>query len=162
LILNLKLIDNLYPINECNLECNCDELKCSNRLVQHGVRFKMESFHTECRGIGLRTLDYIQAGSFVIEYLGELIGLKHAELLIEQREKNNEPNYIMFLREHFNHNKINTYVIDAKNYSNKARFINHSCEPNLGRFFNYLLFGLVLKSKMCAWMGTRSYKLNLI
>jgi len=58
----------------------------------------MESFQTECRGRGLRTLDFIQAGAFVIEYLGELIGLKHAELLIEQREKNNEPNYIMFLR----------------------------------------------------------------
>jgi histone-lysine N-methyltransferase SUV39H len=143
LILNLKLIDNLYPITECNLECDCDELKCSNRLVQLGPRFNMESFQTECRGRGLRTLDFIQAGAFVIEYLGELIGLKHAELLIEQREKNNEPNYIMFLREHFHQNKMNTYVIDAKNYSNKARFINHSCEPNLGINFYIINYYLV-------------------
>ena len=38
----------------------------------------------------------------------------------------------MFLREYFsNGNLLQITTIDAKNYSNKARFINHSCEPNL-------------------------------
>lgn len=71
----------------------------------------------------------IPRGSFVIEYLGELLGVEEAELLLEQRKL--EPNYIMFLREHYSNTNSKTVVIDAKNYSNKGRFINHSCEPNL-------------------------------
>lgn len=45
---------------------------------------------------------------------------------------NKEPNYIMFLREYYLNNKsIQTTIIDARNYGCPARFINHSCEPNL-------------------------------
>lgn len=117
------------PINECNLECECND--CSNRLVQHGPKFKLEVFKTSNKGRGLRAGEFIPKGSFVIEYLGELVGHNEAELLLEQRKL--EPNnYIMFLREYFSFDgSLKTVIIDAKNYSNKARFINHSCEPNL-------------------------------
>ena len=38
----------------------------------------------------------------------------------------------MFLREFYLHNNSTQItIIDAKNYSNIARFINHGCEPNL-------------------------------
>jgi histone-lysine N-methyltransferase SETMAR len=71
-----------------------------------------------------------------MDYLGEIIGREQAENLIKQRNDQNEPNYILYLREVFESkgktvNEMKITVIDAKNYSNEARFINHSCEPNL-------------------------------
>jgi len=87
-------------------------------------------------GYGPRTLEKIPIGSFVIEYMGEVIGVDVAEGLIKRRNEQDEPNYIMFLREVFKRkansaNDTKLTIIDAKNYSNQARFINHSCEPNL-------------------------------
>jgi len=68
--------------------------------------------------------------------MGEVIGREQAEELIKCRNGQDEPNYILFLRELFTKNSkiendIKLTIIDAKNYSNQARFINHSCEPNL-------------------------------
>lgn len=68
--------------------------------------------------------------------MGEIIGREQAENLIKQRNDQNEPNYILYLREFFTSkektlNDTKLTIIDAKNYSNQARFINHSCEPNL-------------------------------
>ena len=68
--------------------------------------------------------------------MGEIIGREQAENLIKQRNDQNEPNYILYLREIFTSkektlNDTKLTIIDAKNYSNQARFINHSCEPNL-------------------------------
>ena len=60
----------LYPITECNIQCSCNEDSCSNRLVQHGCKFNLEKFATLNKGQGLRTLEFIPAGSFVIAYLG--------------------------------------------------------------------------------------------
>lgn len=124
----------IYPIIECNSECECNEKLCLNRIVQNGCKFKLEVFDCEIKmkGKGLRTKEFIPKGSFVVEYLGELIGFEEAELLYKIRSNLNEPNYIMFLKESYlNDNTIKTTIIDARNYSNIARFINHSCEPNL-------------------------------
>ncbi len=134
LITNNWLSKFIYPIIECNSECECNEKNCLNRIVQNGCKFKLEVFDCEikAKGKGVRAKELIPKGSFVIEYLGELIGLEQAELLYKIRSDLNEPNYIMFLRESFlNDNTTKTTIIDARNYSNKARFINHSCEPNL-------------------------------
>lgn len=83
-------------------------------------------------GKGVRAKEKIPHGSFVVEYLGELIDSRHAEDLFQIRAHLGEPNYIMHLREFNSDGKnIRTTIIDARNYSNTARFINHSCEPNL-------------------------------
>ena len=72
----------------------------------------------------------------MIDYLGEVIGPQEAERLIKLRNERSEANYIMFLREYIHssaasQSKVNLTIIDARNYSNQARLINHSCEPNL-------------------------------
>jgi histone-lysine N-methyltransferase SETMAR len=123
---SLNSFQDIYPINECNQECECTD--CGNRVVQNGPTFTLDVIDCSEKGKGLQTKEFIPRGSFVIEYLGELVGIDKAEQLLKIRES--EPNYIMFLREHFMDSPY-TVVIDAKNYSNKARFINHSCEPNL-------------------------------
>lgn len=102
-----------------------------NRVVQNGVRFELEIVERESKGgRGVCTRQFIPAGSFVIEYLGELIGLEEAKSLLDERTRIGEQNYIMLVREHFN-SLVQTTAIDAKNYSNLARLINHSCEPNM-------------------------------
>lgn len=123
---------NLYPITECNINCECDENDCINRLVQNGCRFKLERKETVNKGFGLYTKDLITAGSFVIAYLGEVINRETAEIRIEERKTKNEPNYIMSLIEYYlNDGSIETTIIDARDYGCQARYINHSCEPNL-------------------------------
>ena len=42
--------EKIYPINECNLECDCGEEKCANRLVQNGCKFNLEVFESGSKG----------------------------------------------------------------------------------------------------------------
>lgn len=126
----------IAPINECNLECNCDETQCNNRLVQNGCKFDLEIFNCESveKGKGVLSRELIEAGSFVCEYMGEIIDKSEAETRFNTRSSFNEPNYILNLCEHFfnsSEHETQSTFIDAKNYGNIARFLNHSCEPNL-------------------------------
>lgn len=129
---NLNWHESIYQINECNSECDCNEEDCSNRIVQNGRKLKLDVFDSGLKGTGVRALEPIPKGSFVIEYLGEVIGEVEAEKLFKLRSENSESNYIMYLKEFYkSDNSTKTTIIDAKNYSNIARFINHSCDPNL-------------------------------
>lgn len=126
-------------IIECNSECECETFNsekstCNNRLVQYGPSFELEIF--DCintnKGKGVRAKEFIPKGSFVIEYAGEIITEQNAAKLYNERSKLFEPNYIMYLREYQSNGQLfSTNIIDARNYANMARFINHSCEPNL-------------------------------
>ena len=67
-------------IFECNSKCKCD-IDCPNRVVQKGRKLKLGVFRTEngTRGWGVKTLEPIPKGSFVMEYVGELISLSAAD-----------------------------------------------------------------------------------
>jgi histone-lysine N-methyltransferase SETMAR len=121
-------------LRECHLGCKCNESSCMNRTVQNGCAFNLEIFELANKGRCVRTLEQIGAGAFVIDYLGELIGLNEAVVRFEHRQALNESNYILVLREYFSggsNQATITTCIDARDYGNMARFINHSCEPNL-------------------------------
>ncbi len=124
---------SIRPIVECSQECDCNESRCTSRNVQLGCRFELEVVKREEKGgFGVCTRSRITAGSFVIEYVGEWIGLEESKRLLSERTVKSEQNYVMFLREYASSGElVATTVIDAKNYANTARFINHSCEPNL-------------------------------
>ena len=60
------------PVYECNRRCSCSK-ECPNRVVQKGRQHKVCIFRTaDGRGWGIKTLQKIKAGSFVMEYLGEV------------------------------------------------------------------------------------------
>ncbi|XP_066569342.1 histone-lysine N-methyltransferase EHMT1 isoform X2 [Amia ocellicauda] len=106
-------------IFECNHACSCWR-SCKNRVVQNGLRIRLQLFRTRKMGWGVRTLQDIPQGTFVCEYVGEIISDTEADV----RE---DDSYLFDLD-----NKVgDVYCIDARFYGNISRFINHMCEPNL-------------------------------
>lgn len=104
---------------ECNRACRC-LINCNNRVVQNGITCRLQMFRTNGRGWGVRTLMDIPKGTFVCEYVGELISDSEADI----RE---DDSYLFDL----DNKDGDTYCIDARKYGNISRFINHLCEPNL-------------------------------
>ncbi|CAD1473499.1 unnamed protein product [Heterotrigona itama] len=105
---------------ECNPACDCNRITCNNRVVQYGLTQRFQLFRTKGKGWGLRTLRHIPKGSYVCEYVGEIISDSEAD----HRE---DDSYLFDL----DNRDGETYCIDARRYGNIARFINHSCAPNL-------------------------------
>ncbi|KAM1050224.1 hypothetical protein TB2_031525 [Malus domestica] len=132
-------------VYECGPSCKCPP-SCYNRVSQHGIKFQLQIFKTESRGWGLRSLNYIPSGSFICEYMGELLEEDKAEERIGYDE------YLFDIGNNYNDNNLwdelstlvpdalsssfevvddGKFTIDAANYGNVGRFINHSCSPNL-------------------------------
>ena len=70
----------------------------------------------------------IKAGSFVVEYVGEVITSDEAEK--RGRKYDAEGRTYLFDLD-FNLGQENVYTVDAAFYGNLSHFINHSCDPNL-------------------------------
>ena len=66
-------------IFECNDLCGCNEGSCHNRVVQHGISVRLQVFKAFGMGWGVRPLADIPKGTFVCEYVGELISDSEAE-----------------------------------------------------------------------------------
>ncbi|CAL5191807.1 unnamed protein product [Lathyrus oleraceus] len=116
-------------IYECGHYCKCSS-KCCNRVSQYKIKFPLEIFKTKEKGWGVRSEKKIPSGSFICEYLGEIIEDKKAVKMIDNDE-------YLFNIGNTNH-KDGVFTIDAGKCGNVARFINHSCSPNL--FCQNILF----------------------
>ncbi|KAG7324667.1 hypothetical protein KOW79_012683 [Hemibagrus wyckioides] len=106
-------------IFECNLACSCHK-SCKNRVVQAGIKVRLQLYRTEKMGWGVRALQDIPQGSFICEYVGELISDAEADV----RE---DDSYLFDL----DNKDGEVYCIDARYYGNISRFINHLCDPNI-------------------------------
>jgi SET domain-containing protein len=74
-------------------------------------------------GKGVYAVRPIKAGDKVLEYKGEIITWKKAQDL--HPHDANQPNHTFYFHLDDGH------VIDAKHTGNSAKWINHSCKPNL-------------------------------
>jgi euchromatic histone-lysine N-methyltransferase len=131
-------------IFECGPSCKCPP-SCHNRVSQLGMKIPLEVFRTAKTGWGVRSLRSISAGSFICEYVGELL---HGE---EANQRSNDE-YLFDIGQNYDIWKempsaipgLNSsgarsltmeddegFTIDAAEYGNIGRFINHSCSPNL-------------------------------
>lgn len=117
------------PVFECNALCTCSDA-CSNRVVQRGLRLRLEVFSTESKGRGVRTIETIPPGTFVCEYAGEVIGFEEARRR-QLAQKSMDHNYIIAVREHAGSGSTTETFVDPASVGNLGRFINHSCQPNL-------------------------------
>ncbi|CAI9097233.1 OLC1v1033609C1 [Oldenlandia corymbosa var. corymbosa] len=104
-------------IYECGPNCKCPP-SCQNRVSQHGLKLPLEVFKTESTGWSVRSREEIKIGSFICEYLGELVEDKEADHCTNDE-------YLFDLWDG------KGFTIDAAKYGNVSRFINHSCSPNL-------------------------------
>ncbi|XP_021296664.1 histone-lysine N-methyltransferase, H3 lysine-9 specific SUVH1 [Herrania umbratica] len=135
-------------IYECGPSCPCFR-NCKNKVSQTGFKVHLEVFKTRDRGWGLRSWDPVRAGTFICEYAGEVID----EIKARQDGGDGEKNEYVFhtnrLYESFKWNYEtglvgeessdptedfdfpSPLIISAKNSGNVARFMNHSCSPNV-------------------------------
>ena len=66
-------------IFECNQLCKCNVITCHNRVLQHGITARLQVFRAYGMGWGVRAAQEIPKGSFVCEYVGEIISDSEAE-----------------------------------------------------------------------------------
>ncbi|XP_073039234.1 histone-lysine N-methyltransferase, H3 lysine-9 specific SUVH5-like [Primulina eburnea] len=121
-------------VYECGPNCKCPP-SCMNRVSQRPPRIQLEIFKTKERGWGVRTRDYVTSGSFICEYIGELLRDKEAEQRIGHDE------YLFDIGDGYDEDgeskgldgsrNIDAFAIDACKFGNVSRFINHSCSPNM-------------------------------
>ncbi|XP_058055597.1 uncharacterized protein LOC131207007 [Anopheles bellator] len=103
-------------IIECGDACDCNRLLCQNRVVQRGLLVPLQIFYSPGKAWSVRTLVRIPKGSFLVEYVGELLS-------DEAADRRPDDSYIFDLGRGF--------CIDASAYGNVSRFFNHSCKPNV-------------------------------
>ncbi|XP_022929591.1 histone-lysine N-methyltransferase SUVR4-like [Cucurbita moschata] len=118
-------------IKECWGKCGCD-MQCGNRVVQRGISCKLQVYFTcEGKGWGLRTLKNLPKGSFVCEYVGEV--LTNTELYDRNMQStgNERHTYPVTLDADWGSEGVleddELLCLDATYYGNVARFINHRC-----------------------------------
>ncbi|KAM7505180.1 hypothetical protein LguiB_004084 [Lonicera macranthoides] len=132
------LLSHNSLIHECGPSCTCPP-NCRNRVSQAGLKVRLEVFKTKDKGWGLRSWDPIRSGAFICEYAGEVIDLA----TLERLRGENEDNYIFDATRNYepleavrgdNAESAKVpfpLVISAKDGGNVARFMNHSCKPNV-------------------------------
>ncbi|KAK3003135.1 hypothetical protein RJ639_017950 [Escallonia herrerae] len=117
-------------IKECWYRCGC-HMKCGNRVVQRGISVKLQVYMTpEGKGWGLRTLEDMPKGSFVCEYVGEIVS--NMDLFERNLRNTSEKHtYPVLLDADWGSEGIlkdeDALCLDATYYGNVARFINHRC-----------------------------------
>ncbi|KAI1710259.1 SET domain-containing protein [Ditylenchus destructor] len=119
--LRKNFVEKTRWIVECSDQCSCD-LNSPTRLVQRGRQIPIVLFRTRDRGWGVRTAVKIKRHSFVMEYVGEVT-------TVEQAEKR-KPQTYQFQMDGCGISKC-AFVVDAAKFGNEARFVNHSCDPNM-------------------------------
>ena len=98
---------------------------CSNQQFQHQQYRELKIGHTGIidKGYGLYANEDIHSNEFIIEYVGDVIDDDHA---LDKRTKQytalGQHVYLMTLSEYL--------IIDATQYGNVSRYLNHSCQPN--------------------------------
>lgn len=103
--------------------CPCGEL-CSNKPFHLlGPGPVIQAFLTENRGHGVKAMQAINKGSFVIEYLGEVVDARElSQRMAEARRAGERHSYAVELAPGL--------FVDARKKGNVSRLINSSCDPN--------------------------------
>ncbi|EEF41105.1 set domain protein, putative [Ricinus communis] len=124
-------------IKECWSKCGCSR-KCRNRVVQHGIQVALQVFATpEGKGWGVRSVNALKKGTFVCEYVGEIVTNQELYERNKERatkqEKHTDP---VLLDADWGSEQIlkdeEALCLDATEFGNVARFVNHRChDPNL-------------------------------
>jgi SET domain-containing protein len=130
--LDLSKLNDCKPvIIECNKECRCNPLNCRNRVLQNRSRIQLMVVRTPSKsGWGVRAMEFIPKGAFVCEYLGMVISDPIvAEEMGVEFDKHLES--YLFDLDAYGVKDRDMLTVDPSQVGNVARYINHSCDPNL-------------------------------
>ncbi|KAJ7571199.1 hypothetical protein O6H91_01G154600 [Diphasiastrum complanatum] len=149
-----RLIKAKDVVFECGPNCGCGP-GCVNRTTQHGLRYRLEVFRTPNKGWGVRSWDYIPAGAPICEYTGVVWNSEDLDNAVDNDfvfeldcmqtmqgvdgRQRRWGDVSKLVEEQLVHDAIGTKIdatqpqfsIDAGNCGSVARFVNHSCDPNL-------------------------------
>lgn len=145
--LNGFLVRGKPVLFECGAHCKCPPT-CHNRVSQKGLRHRLEIFRSTETGWGVRSLDLIQAGTFICEYVGIVLTRVQAQIFTMNGDTNKLvypsrftpkweewgnisqifPDYV-----HPTYPSIPPldFAMDVSKMRNVACYISHSCTPNL-------------------------------
>lgn len=121
-------IDQGTAIYECNQACECS-LNCKNRVVQRGRKITLQVFKTQGKGWGVRSSQSITRGTFIEEYIGEVIRVEEGDA--RGAIYDTLGCSYLFDMDFAQSEWPIKYVIDSYTIGNISRFFNHSCSPNL-------------------------------
>ena len=132
---HLPYAPNVLRLHEVNYLCECSDTcgcppSCPNRATQHGVHVKLQVYKTREKGWACRAMQSIRAGTFVAEYVGELLNEAESGRRLLDDYDLVGLHYMFGL-------KGSTYSIDPVRRGNVARLFNHSCQPNLHKLQVY-------------------------
>ncbi|CAI4225849.1 unnamed protein product [Auanema sp. JU1783] len=122
---NLDCSDNRCINREMMFECSskCGP-QCKNRRFALRQYANVKPFYTgPNKGWGVRALEVIPKGTFITEYIGEVV--TNEEFASRQKKYAKDPNHT-----HHYIFELGQKLIDATVKGNSSRFINHSCDPN--------------------------------
>lgn len=66
---------NRLDYTECNPKTCPSGIRCSNTKIQKKIYASVEQFSTKNKGVGVKTNKIIKKGSFIIEYVGEIVSM---------------------------------------------------------------------------------------
>uniref|UniRef100_A0A182LZH0 Histone-lysine N-methyltransferase n=1 Tax=Anopheles culicifacies TaxID=139723 RepID=A0A182LZH0_9DIPT len=114
---------NRMVYTECVPEhCPCGD-RCRNTSIQrHEYAPGLERFMTEEKGWGIRSREPIMKGTFIMEYLGEVVTEREFKERMRTMYLNDTHHYCL--------NLDGGLVIDGHRMGSDCRFVNHSCAPN--------------------------------
>ncbi|KAK1421081.1 hypothetical protein QVD17_23170 [Tagetes erecta] len=132
-------------IFECGPHCSCPP-NCRNRVSQNGVKNRFEVFRSKETGWGVRSLDLIQAGSFICEYTGVILTREQAQLFSMNGDSLIYPNrfgerwaewgdlsqiFSDYVRPSYPSVPPLDFAMDVSRMRNVACYLSHSSYPNV-------------------------------
>lgn len=139
-------------IFECGISCKCPPF-CRNRVTQKGLRSRLEIVRSKEAGWAVRSLELIQAGSFICEYSGVVLTRDQAQIFSMNGDSLIYPNRFAGkwaewgdLSRIFPNYVCPSYpsvppldfAMDVSKMRNVACYISHSSTPNV--FVQYVLY----------------------
>lgn len=130
---------------ECGNFCQCPP-NCRNRVAQKGVRNRLEVFRSRETGWGVRSLDLIQAGSFICEYAGIVLTGEQVSVFTMNGDSLVHPSrfsnrwaewgdlsqiYADYVQPSYPSIPPLDFAMDVSKMRNVASYISHSLSPNV-------------------------------
>ncbi|XP_054733377.1 histone-lysine N-methyltransferase ash1 isoform X2 [Anastrepha obliqua] len=114
---------NRMVYTECSPSSCPAREKCRNQKIQrHEVAPGVERFMTTDKGWGVRTKLPILKGTYILEYVGEVVTEREFKDRMGTIYLNDTHHYCLHLD--------GGLVIDGHRMGSDGRFVNHSCQPN--------------------------------